>query len=188
MWTIKTLRPSPPVVRKSQTLRSVALGGLLGVLGAGTLLMPSLLPPALADDEPMRTLVEAIEGPAATVIDGSAFVKPDWTVEPWVSSEAIEERVIRKIAFGRTEFVTVMTTATGTYSTDSLDSANVRYPGIHPTPRPGPALLAYWVGGGWVVVAPFAADSFVSVVPFDGGETLIGGHGTCVRIRSSIYC
>jgi hypothetical protein len=53
---------------------------------------------------------------------------------PEVSMTPIATNVVRKVGLGRTSFVTVTTTATGTYSTDGLASSNVRYPGIYTEP------------------------------------------------------
>jgi len=75
--------------------------------------------------------------------------------EPSVSTEALSTAVIRKIEFGRTTFVTVTTTANGTYSTDGLYSPHFRYPGIHVRPLTGQGTpiksVAFWSDqSGWV--------------------------------------
>ena len=196
MWTIRTMRASPPVVRKSQTLRSVVLGGLIGVVVAGGLALPTILPPALAQDEPMRTIVESMEPRTApTVIDGEALVKPDWTgaaedvVEPWVSTDAISYSTVRKVSFGRTEFVQIATTSTGVYSSDAIESAHVRYPGIHggqPDDQ-GIGTIQIW-DGGWKIIRPLNAGSFITVLPFKGGRLLMLDGNRCVRTRLSLSC
>lgn len=196
MWTIRTMRASRPVVQKSQTLRSIVLGGLIGVVVSGGLALPTILPPAMAQDEPMRTIVETME-PRETpkVIDGEAFVKPDWTmadgdvVEPWVSTDAISYSTVRKVSFGRTEFVQIATTSTGVYSSDALESAHVRYPGIHDGQSDGAAIgtIEIW-DGGWKIIRPLSAGSFVSVLPFKGGRLLMLDGNVCVRTRYGLSC
>src|SRR5690554_5592372 len=111
--------------------RGIVGGALIGLLVAGTLALPSVLPPAMADDEPIRTMLKTGPELLPRKVDGDAFVKPDWTIEPWVSTEATSRQTVRKISFGRTEFVSIATTNTGVYSSDGLDSPYFRYPGIH---------------------------------------------------------
>jgi hypothetical protein len=50
-------------------------------------------------------------------------------------------QVVKKIAHGRTSSVTVVTTPSGTYSTDGLLSPHVQYPGIEKK-------LKGWASGG----------------------------------------
>ena len=47
-----------------------------------------------------------------------------------VSTEIKSTRVVKKIGHGRTSMVEIVTTPSGTYSTDGLLSPHVRYPGI----------------------------------------------------------
>jgi hypothetical protein len=166
-------------------------GGLIGLVVAGTLALPSVLPPAMADDEPIRTMlktgVELIPSPQ---VDGRAFVKPDWTVEPWVSMEATSESVVRKIEFGRVTDVVVMATNTGTYSSDGLASPHIRYPGIRRGAATGPAIdaVSYW-DGRWVrAKLALDASSFVTIVPFHEGSALITEDGACIETSYGIFC
>lgn len=115
---------------REQSKRAVLTGGLIGLLVAGTLALPSVLPPALADEEPMLTLLKTGDELFPTRIDADTFAKPEWTVEPWVSTEAISKTTVRKIGYGRTSYVTITQTATGTYSSDAMRSPHIRYPGI----------------------------------------------------------
>jgi hypothetical protein len=139
--------------------RAILTGGLTGLLVAGTLALPSVLPPAVADDEPFRTLLKTGDEIFAEPVDADTFVKPEWTVEDWVSTEIIEQTVVRKIAYGRTTFVTINKTATGTYSSDGLRSPNIRYPGIGRNSE----------GGSFVIIVPAKSDG-------------------CVAVKYGIYC
>jgi hypothetical protein len=46
---------------------------------------------------------------------------------------------VRKIAFGHPTVVTIVTTSSGTYSSDAITSPHVLYPGIEVTPTHGGA-------------------------------------------------
>ncbi|HEY4201112.1 MAG TPA: hypothetical protein VGM83_11165 [Devosiaceae bacterium] len=86
--------------------------------------------------------------------------------EDSVSTVPQQTSTVRKIEFGRTSFVDITTTSSGTYSSDAMFSPNVRYPGVHVTPltRPGRHVrsLAYWTNtDGWVVVPLVNASSFI---------------------------
>lgn len=171
--------------------RGILGGGLIGLAVAGTLALPSVLPPAMADEEPFHTMLKTGEELMPTPrVDGHDFVKPDWTVEPWVSMEATSETVVRKIEFGRVTDVVVMTTNTGTYSSDGLASPHIRYPGIHRGAASGPTIdsVSYW-DGGWVrAKLALNASSFVTIVPFYEGSALITEDGACIETSHGIFC
>lgn len=152
------------------TIRTIAAGAMIGALAAGLLAVPSVLPQARADDEPARAILRtADEILPPHRIDGSQFLKrdADGITEPWVQSEVLEEVTVRKIGYGRTEFVRIVTTATGTYSSDGLASPHIRYPGIHPSRGYVAAepFLALWDGGRWVAIGTAGADSFAETPP-----------------------
>ena len=69
---------------RQQRTRGILGGALMGLMVAGTLALPSVLPPAVADDEPFRTMLKTGKELLPRRVDGNAFVKPEWTVEPWV--------------------------------------------------------------------------------------------------------
>lgn len=147
--------------------KPIGAGALIGALAAGFLALPSVLPPAFADEEPVRSLLMSANELFPRPIDGEDFVKPDWEVEPWVSTEVISQSSVRKIGYGRTSFVTIGRTATGTYSSDGLASPHIHYPGIVKNDRP---------------------SSFLTIVPFEGGRVYVGPGGSCVRAKFGIYC
>lgn len=155
------------VLQKQERTRSIFTGGLIGFLVAGTLALPSLLPPAIANDEPFRTLLSSANDVLPKKIEAEDFLKPEYSVEPWVSTEAVARHSVRKIGYGRTEFVSIAETPTGTYSSDGLSSAHVRYPGIVRNSKVGPSF---------------------TVVPFKGGFVVTGKGGTCVAVRYGVYC
>jgi hypothetical protein len=172
----------------------ILVGAVAGFAVAGMLALPSTLPPAYAQQEPAATLLKTGEQLFPEPVDGAAFVKPPrYIVEPWVSTEVTSRQTVRKIGYGKTEFVDILTTDTGVYSTDGLESAHFRYPGLHPNPA-----YTEWVtstriaildGGTWVVLQNHAANSFVDIVPFEGGRLGIRADGeACVTVDDAIYC
>ena len=163
----------------------IVAGGAIGFLVAGMFVLPSALPAAMADDGPVRTLMKTGAEIFRRPLVASDFVKPDeFIYEPWVSTDVVSQRTVRKIAYGRTTFVDIATTPTGTYSSDGLASPHFRYPGIHPNPEFGVwrerHTVAVWDGGGWAEFAAGAAESFLLVVPFGGTD--------CPQVGETVYC
>lgn len=174
-----------------QKFRPVLAGAVIGSLAAGLLAVASLLPPAMADEQPLRTLMSTAEELMPEPFDTAGLVKPDFTVEPGVSTEVLRSSTVRKIGYGRTSFVTIAETATGTYSSDGMTSPNVRYPGIHGSQgSDGLQVARVMVRGGssWTALHPTGSSSFVSVSPFDGGRLLTTEGGSCVITGSSVHC
>lgn len=174
-----------------QKFRPLLAGAVIGSLAAGLMAFPSLLPPAMADEQPLKTLMSTAEELMPAPFDTAGLVKPDFTVEPSVSTEVIRSSTVRKIGYGRTSFVTIAETASGTYSSDGLTSPNVRYPGIHiDRGNDGSQVAGVVVRGGssWTVLRSTGASSFVSVSRFDGGRLLTTEGGSCVIVGDSVYC
>lgn len=85
-----------------------------------------------------------------------------------VSTEATSVTHISKIEFGRASTVDVVTTPSGTYSTDAIFSPHIRYPGISVHRLTGPATpvtsIAFWSDkSGWVT-APLVGAGSVMVL------------------------
>jgi hypothetical protein len=182
----------PTVLERRQRAGMVFAGGAFGLVIAGMLALTSALPPAVADEQPFRTLLTTGEELIPDeLLTAETFFKPEWTIEPSVNTDIVKQQTVRKIGYGRTEFVTVVTTPTGTYSSDAITSPYVRYPGIHDTrvAARGPGLLGVWNGSGWTLIKGFSANSFVTIVPFDGGETFVHEGGVCAFMKDgSVYC
>lgn len=174
--------------------RPIAIGGAIGLLAAGMLALPTMLPPTLAHEEPARTLLSTSNELFPRPLSADMFVKPPrFITEPYVATEVIREATVRKIGFGKTEFVRIATTATGTYSSDALDSPHVLYPGFHVNPdyveweRSG--VIASLDGQRWVMIRPAPSNSFVQVFPFKGGRLGIREDGSvCAKVGRSMYC
>lgn len=172
------------------TFRMVTLGAVLGTVASVTLALPSVVPHSMADEQPLKSIYDAKDAVLETVFGrDNDFVKPRWTVEDSVSTEVLQSSTVRKIEFGRTSFVTIATTATGVYSSDGLDSPNIRYPGIHGngTDR-GFGKLTILSNGSWKLVTELDAGSFVNIVPFEGGQLVVGNDGACAFVGKTAYC
>ena len=171
------------------TVRIMA-GGALAALLVGLLLFPGLLPPAVADEEPAKTLLSSKDELWPPRFDADSLAKYDFTVEPSVSAVVTATRTVRKIGYGRTQFVEIVTTPSGVYSSDGLASPHIRYPGIHKQWKGIPhGRLALWTNGkGWTAYSEVSAGSFVSISAFEGGALLTTEYGSCVLFALAAYC
>jgi hypothetical protein len=140
--------------------RHVMIGIILGALSASAIaaIGPGMVVPALGD--------EVLGAPVAKGFDASNLVKFDdrrFRVEneDWVDVEPLSTVRVKKIEGGEVSFVTITTTATGTYSTDGMFSKHIQYPGIHVEEvRPRNRFL-YWSGYGWEGFSVRSGNSFV---------------------------
>lgn len=165
-------------------VRITAGMGLVALL----LAFPGLLPPALASEEPGRTLLSTASELFAPTVDPSKLFKWSHEYETAIATEVLRESTIRKIGYGRTEFVHVVETASGTYSTDALQDPHVEYPGIHRKRARSDPGMAYWSNGHWVMQTPVAAHSFVTITRFDGGDLIVTDDGVCVTSSAGVVC
>lgn len=162
--------------------RTILLAGAIALGAVALLSVPNVLPRAVADEEPMRTLLSTPDEVWPPAFDPDRLMRWSYYVQPGISIEPVRETLVRKIGFGRTSFVNVMETASGVYSTDGLASPNIQYPGIVKERK------ASKDGDKWVATTPLYAGSFVSLIPFDGGALLTTEDGNCVALGKSLYC
>lgn len=151
-----------------------AIGAFAGTAATLVLAMPSIIPDAWADEEPIRTMQVAKHQVLELFDRDLDLFKPQWSVEPGVSQVVTSTHVVRKIEAGQTSFVSVVTTPTGVYSSDGLDSPNIRYPGLHRDKNREFDAVAYLSDGSWVGLKLRDADSFRGAVPFKGGVMVLG--------------
>ena len=134
-------------------VRVLAIGGTIGALVAGTLAAPQFL--SAAADEPVKTVTSALETLFPQAVDAKIFRKYDITFDDSISTDVKRTQVVKKIGYGRTSTVTIVTTPSGTYSTDGLLSPHVQYPGIEKKLKGwgGRSFAFYWSqssgGGRW---------------------------------------
>ena len=122
------------------------------------------------------------------------------TYEDSVSRTATSQTTVRKIAYGKSSLVNIITTTSGVYSSDALTNPHIRYPGVHVEKLPygagedgdgasSPSRVAYWADTvGWVVVPVITAGSFVNIVRTDTGMIVTDGDGTCVFTKTTASC
>ncbi len=176
----------------NEKYRMAFVGALTGFAVSLGLALPNIVPPTMADEQPVKSLYDA----RAALVDFIApdapapnFVKPNFELEAGVSTEVLSSTVIRKIEAGRTSFVTIATTSTGVYSSDALESPHIRYPGMHQGPlKPAAGRVSLFSNGEWAVHRPLDAGSFVEIVPFPGGQYVVDGEGACAFVGQSAYC
>ena len=172
-----------------ETSRALMLGGFIGLGALFLAALPDLLPAAVADDQPMRTLLRSASQLIPSPIDPDSLLKWDFQVEPGVSMEPVSESSIRKIGYGHITFVDVMETESGVYSTDGLNSPHIQYPGIIKEPKVAAApILWFWSNGHWSSLAAFSAGSSVAVTPPGGDEPIASDSGGCATLDNAVYC
>ena len=116
--------------------RVVASSAGLAVLVAGLLATPAIFPQAFADEPQSHLLDTAKDLLPAPVFDPKSLRKFDVDInDKQVSTEVTHRDVVTKIGFGQRTVVSIITTPSGTYSSDGLVSPYVRYPGIDVTPK-----------------------------------------------------
>jgi hypothetical protein len=113
------------------------------------------------------------------------------THEDWVSTTPISNSRIRKIEYGRTSYVDIAVTETGTYSTDGFASPHVLYPGIEveEVSSREPFAIALLGGRGhWVVTPLVRGSSFLNLRTGPGERIISDGSTTCLLSRSYFIC
>jgi hypothetical protein len=137
--------------------RRLLLGMTMGAICATALaaIGPGMIFEAVADEF------------APTGIDAASLVKfegRDYVVDydDWVATDPLSTVRVKKVEAGKVSYVTITTTATGTYSTDAMFSSHVQYPGISVAPEePGRNFFRYWTNGRWSSFRTGTAGSFV---------------------------
>ena len=119
-------------------------------------------------------------------VDGTKSV----SVAPYVSQVPLSTANVRKIGYGRVSSVEVVTTASGTYSSDGLASPHVLYPGVEakPTAAAGFATLFALIGGDWTPLTPSRSGSFVTYGSGFGTSYLSNGKTTCFSGKGYAGC
>jgi hypothetical protein len=155
--------------------------------------VPSVMPAASATVGATGAMIQAVSEEARQTvsppIDTGRLVKWDFKVAPSVSVEPIRESVITKIAAGRVTTVHVVETTTGIYSSDAMEDPHVLYPGIERTraKTDGGDILVL-DNRRWISAIPVAANSFVSVLPYEGGRLIVRDGVACTVTRTLSTC
>lgn len=113
---------------------------------------------------------------------------------PNIAMVPLETSSVKKIGYGRVSEVRIVTTATGTYSTDALASAHLLYPGIDVKPAGasnsgGLGLTAQkLMGGVWRGLQGPAAGSFVYFGGDGRSSYFVSGNTVCVAGSNYAGC
>jgi hypothetical protein len=116
---------------------------------------------------------------------------PAITVAPTVSQQVLSTQTVRKVGYGRVETVEIVTTPTGTYSSDAVASSHVLYPGIdkeEPAAATGLATLFALVGGNWAPLTFARAGSFIQYGSGFGTRYRTDGQTTCLSGKGYTGC
>jgi len=112
-------------------------------------------------------VIEAFADEAPVGIDPAKLVRyedRDYIVDydASVATEPLSTARVKKVEAGKVSYVTITTTATGTYSSDAMFSNHVQYPGIsvEAVDRPSNS-FAFWSHGRWSGFITRNANSFV---------------------------
>lgn len=128
--------------------------------------------------------------PAATAFDASKLMKfPDYSVQvdASVATDPVKTNRIKKIEFGNVSYVDIVTTATGTYSTDGIASPNVSYPGIDEQAGVPRDSVGVWNTGHRWQVLPRHGSSFI--YQRTGRNSIFSHNGqSCVITPNIISC
>jgi hypothetical protein len=137
-------------------VRAVIIGAGFAGLLAWSVLEPTSMKSALAD-EPVKVAAKTLSEIFPRPFDPKSLRKFDIAVGPNVSLEVKKASTISKISYGHRTYVSIVTTPSGTYSSDALTSPNVRYPGIDVT-RKGHGAFSYRS-----FVGPFGTGTWASL-------------------------
>lgn len=116
--------------------RTAAISAVIASAVAGAMLSPALFPQAFAN-EPQHQLVRRATDLFPPPFDPSKLRKFDIELASTVSTEPLRTQYVKKIAGGRPSVVSIVTTSSGTYSSDGIVSPHVLYPGIDVTTKGG---------------------------------------------------
>ena len=112
-------------------------------------------------------VIEAFADDSIVGVDASRLVKyedREYLVDydASVATDALSTNRIKKVEGGRVSYVTITSTATGTYSTDAMFSSHVQYPGIEVKPVDAKRnRFSYWSNGRWSAFVTRSANSFI---------------------------
>lgn len=125
--------------------RTAAISAVLASAVAGAVASPALFPQAFAN-EPQHQLVRTAKEIFPPPFDPSKLRKFDIQIADTVSTEPLRTQYVKKIAGGYPTTVSIITTSTGTYSSDGITSPHVLYPGIDVTTKGRGPHVHMWFG------------------------------------------
>jgi hypothetical protein len=123
-------------------------------------------------EEPVKAAAATIDSLFPDSVDPKMFRKYKLTFDDSISTEVQRTQVVKKIAHGRTSEVTIVTTPSGTYSTDGLLSPHVQYPGIEKERRG-------WSSRSWFSSRSYGGGRWTSFS--SGSFTYFSYHAAAMR-------
>jgi len=115
-------------------IRTVFISGAVAVFVAGAIASPAIFPGAFAA-EPQKHILDTASEMFPKPFNPKSLRKFDILVDDSVSTKPLRTEVVSKIGFGQRSTVAIVTTSSGTYSSDAIASPYVRYPGIDVLPK-----------------------------------------------------
>ena len=118
-------------------VRIILAGVAIGLIGAGAAALPSFIQSATAEDavaKASHTVGDLFTDPP---FDPKKLRKFSIDIGDSVSTDVQHTATITKYGFGAKSIVTIVTTPSGTYSSDAITSPHVLYPGIDVSPKHG---------------------------------------------------
>lgn len=168
--------------------RHMLLGMTLGALCATALAFtgPGMVMETFADEFIERVVPQGFDTTNLVRFEGKRYYME---ADNSVSTDPLSTVRVKKVEGGQVSYVTISTTASGTYSTDALFSNHVQYPGIEVTelPRYPRNHFSYWSGGNWYGFSSGGANSFFH---YRAGDTSVTRWGdvTCVSGANYHVC
>lgn len=114
-------------------VRVIAIGGTVGAIVAGCIVAPAVVQAFAEEPAKVATTDFTQIFTQTKPFNPDELVKFHITAGPGVSTTVTKTAVVAKISYGHREWVSIVTTPSGTYSSDALTSPYVRYPGIDVT-------------------------------------------------------
>lgn len=160
--------------------RRILLGMFLGAISATALATTG--PGAVLEvfaDEAAQVIAPGFDTSKLVKFEGRTYAV---TADAGVSQDPLSTQTVKKIEGGRVTYVTITTTATGTYSSDAMFSPNVQYPGIgveELSPSWFSNVFYSWNGKTW---SSFSSRQGHSYMSYRSGNTRVSTYNgvTCV--------
>lgn len=107
-----------------------------------------------------------------------------------IDTTALSSVTVKKIAYGNEITVNIVTTPTGTYSSDALINPHVLYPGVEVTERQTADTGTRWsYKEGALEIFSDELPSFIQISPMpNGGEFVLTDRFSCALSGSTAIC
>lgn len=164
-------------------MRAKIFAFVLPMLLAIATIVTTLAGMAFADEVMFGKPVNGLSDDLVRFDDRYYHVRQDESV----STTVLGHSRVRKIGYGQSSYVDIVTTPTGTYSSDAMYSPHVRYPGIEVERAFRHSLISIWTSTrGWSGVSS-SGSSFVHIRNTTSSASSHGGR-TCVSTSASFSC